>query len=398
MDGTEPSNWSRRAVLTTTGVIGTFAVAGCVSEDTPDGGEDGDSGGDDGPEPEPSDENTGPAATDEDGSDPPTAVVESFFGAYERGDVDEMNALIHSDSEMEPIEKSAVEDGTEFAELDAETVENEDGEAVVELLVTVESSGGSTTTQPMLIDVRRVDGEWHIWSLEADYEGDNTRVPNAEFSFEGTEDGTEIVHVAGDTIRADRLYVRGDGIESTGSWTSLGGQASGAADGNPLVQAGDSLALETDQSYSIRLVWENDEGQSVLITSVAAATNSETSEAPPTDEGVEEYLAGTGNFEGEIADRTGSDEVTVTAGETPDASFLGFSPPAIRVDPGTTVVWEIEVAAHTVTSVDGEFDSGVLEAGDSWEHTFEEPGEYLYLCEPHAPTGMRGAVVVGDPE
>lgn len=401
MDGAEPPNWSRRAVLTTTGLIGTLAVAGCVSEDGPD------EGGDDGSETEPSDDSTEPepsnggteqGTSDGGGSDPPTAVVKAFFEAYERGDVDGMNALIHDDSEMEQIEESSVEEGTEFAELDAKTVDEEDGEAVVELLVTVESAGGETTTQPTLIELRQDDGEWLIWSLETEYEGDNTRVPNAEFSFEGVENGTEIVHVAGNTIRADRLYIRGDGIEATGSWASLGGQASGDAGGNPAVRAGDSLVIDTADSYSINLVWENDEGQTVLITSVAASTASEGTEAPPTDQGVEAYLAGTENFDGEIVDRTGSGEVTVTAGETADGSSFGFSPPAIRVDPGTTVVWAVEEAVHTVTSVDGEFDSGALEPADTWDYTFEEPGEYLYLCQPHAGIGMRGAVVVGDPE
>jgi halocyanin-like protein len=277
-------------------------------------------------------------------------------------------------------------------------VEKGDGEAVVELLVTVESAGGETTTRPTLIELRQDDGEWLIWSLETEYEGDNTRVPNAEFSFEGVENGTEIVHVAGDTVRADRLYIRGDGLESTGSWASLGGQASGDAGGNPAVRAGDSLVIETAESYSISLLWETDEGRTVLITSVAASTGSEGTDAPPTDQGVEAYLAGTDNFDGEIADRTGSEEVTVTLGETPDGSSFGFSPPAIRVDPGTTVVWEVEEAVHTVTGVDGAFDSGILEPGDSWDHTFEEPGEYLYLCRPHAGIGMRGAVVVGDSE
>lgn len=401
MDGAEPPNWSRRAVLTTTGLIGTLAVAGCVSEDGPDeGGDDGSETepSNDSTESEPSDGSTEQGTSDGGGSDPPTAVVERFFEAYERGDVDGMNTLIHDDSEMEPIEESSVEEGTEFAELDAKTVDKEDGEAVVELLVTIESPEGETTTQPTLIEVRRDEGEWLIWSLEAEYEGGNTRVPKAEFSFEGVENGTEIVHEAGDTVRADRLYVRGDGIESTGNWSDLGGQASGEADGNPAVRAGDSLVIETAESYSIRLLWENDEGQTVLMSSMAASTDSGATEAPPTDEGVDAYLAGTENFDGEIADRTGSGEVTVTAGEMPDGSSFGFSPPAIRVDPGTTVVWEVEEAVHTVTSVDGEFDSGVLEPGDSWDYTFEEPGEYLYLCQPHAGIGMRGAVVVGDSE
>jgi nitrite reductase (NO-forming) len=61
-----------------------------------------------------------------------------------------------------------------------------------------------------------------------------------------------------------------------------------------------------------------------------------------------------------------------------------YSVNVLRVTPGTTVTWTNEdTMLHTVTAVDGSFDSGFMEEGDTWSYTFEEVGEYEYLCLPH---------------
>ena len=77
-----------------------------------------------------------------------------------------------------------------------------------------------------------------------------------------------------------------------------------------------------------------------------------------------------------------------------------FIPSTIEVAPGTTVTWENnDIAVHTVTSGtlrDGEtgteFDSGISAAGSTFEHTFEEVGEYPYFCQVHP--WMSGMVLV----
>jgi plastocyanin len=38
---------------------------------------------------------------------------------------------------------------------------------------------------------------------------------------------------------------------------------------------------------------------------------------------------------------------------------------------------------------------GLLDADESYEHTFEVEGEYGYFCVPHESSGMTGTVVVG---
>ncbi|MFT4946288.1 MAG: halocyanin-like protein [Natronomonas sp.] len=118
------------------------------------------------------------------------------------------------------------------------------------------------------------------------------------------------------------------------------------------------------------------------------------------------YLADTDNFEGETADATGMDEVTITVGA--GTSGLVFDPAAIVVDPGTTVRWEWSGngGAHNVynddqlDSVDERlFDSGdpVDTTGVQYEFTFEsgDTGTHPYACAPHRSLGMRGVIVVG---
>lgn len=111
---------------------------------------------------------------------------------------------------------------------------------------------------------------------------------------------------------------------------------------------------------------------------------------------VADWLADAPNYDGDIADERENDEVRVTVGV---GNGFAFDPPAVRVDPGTIVVWEWsgEGGGHNVAAEEGAFESDLhSEAGASFEHTFEEPGTFRYACTPHISMGMKGAVVVGD--
>lgn len=82
-----------------------------------------------------------------------------------------------------------------------------------------------------------------------------------------------------------------------------------------------------------------------------------------------------------------------------------FDPVGLFVEPGDTVVWELESGAHSSTAYaeripeDAEtWDSGVLsEPGATFSRTFEVEGTYDYYCLPHRSSGMIGRVVVGAP-
>ena len=45
---------------------------------------------------------------------------------------------------------------------------------------------------------------------------------------------------------------------------------------------------------------------------------------------------------------------------------------------------------------DASFDSGQLEPGATFSHTFRVPGTYRYFCVPHEVAGMIGTLIVGE--
>jgi len=97
-----------------------------------------------------------------------------------------------------------------------------------------------------------------------------------------------------------------------------------------------------------------------------------------------------------------------------------FRPKKFEVSPGTTVTWlNTSKQGHSVTAYEsglpegadyfasGGYDSedaahenwgnssgGTIFEGETYEHTFEVPGEYPYFCIPHERSGMVGTVVV----
>lgn len=66
---------------------------------------------------------------------------------------------------------------------------------------------------------------------------------------------------------------------------------------------------------------------------------------------------------------------------------------AETVTVGTTVIVTNEDdVSHTWTSEDDVFDSGSLSQGESFQYTFEEAGEYSFVCSIHP--GMSGSITV----
>jgi plastocyanin len=91
---------------------------------------------------------------------------------------------------------------------------------------------------------------------------------------------------------------------------------------------------------------------------------------------------------------------TATATEAASADTVtvkafNFQPDPITVKAGTTVKWVNEDGAEHDVTADDESYKGDLEAdGGTFEHTFEEPGTYDYVCSLHSGPGMKGQVVV----
>jgi len=84
-------------------------------------------------------------------------------------------------------------------------------------------------------------------------------------------------------------------------------------------------------------------------------------------------------------------KVTIPEGAAiPEDDQIFYDPQVIDVTVGTTVAWEnVDNTMHTATSgnpdggTDGVFDSDIMSAGDKFEFTFTDAGNYDYYCILH---------------
>lgn len=73
-----------------------------------------------------------------------------------------------------------------------------------------------------------------------------------------------------------------------------------------------------------------------------------------------------------------------------------FDPADLDLRTGDTVVWRnTGRMEHSVTGLDGSFDSGLLKPGATWSRTFDSPAFVDYRCTPHP--WMRGVLRIGAP-
>ena len=94
---------------------------------------------------------------------------------------------------------------------------------------------------------------------------------------------------------------------------------------------------------------------------------------------------------------------------------LRFDPETVEISVGDTVRWTFESEGHNVSSkpggsekvqnppdaepfasYEGDDHFSLEEPGTTYEHTFTVPGEYVYVCVPHADQGMIGTVIVNE--
>jgi len=87
--------------------------------------------------------------------------------------------------------------------------------------------------------------------------------------------------------------------------------------------------------------------------------------------------------------------VAITIVEPRLQSRWGYAPATQTIAPGTWVTWSNDGQdAHTVTALDGSFDSGNLDPSEGFSWYFEQAGTWQYTCTLH--TWMVGTIVVGD--
>ncbi len=72
---------------------------------------------------------------------------------------------------------------------------------------------------------------------------------------------------------------------------------------------------------------------------------------------------------------------------------FAFAPPTLTIPVGTTVTFvNDDDVAHTVTATDKSFDSGNMDKGAKWTHTFNTAGTFAYFCTYHP--FMKAKIVV----
>ncbi|MGB9960746.1 halocyanin domain-containing protein (plasmid) [Halobacterium sp. MBLA0001] len=135
-----------------------------------------------------------------------------------------------------------------------------------------------------------------------------------------------------------------------------------------------------------------------VLTAGGVAVGSAQPVAAQQEPDLTSWFSDVSNYEG-IVDERGNAGVTVKVGAEGNGGGFAFSPPAVRIDPGTTVVWEWtgDGGSHNVVAEDGAYESEMTgTAGATFEHTFDAEGVSTYACVPHKAMGMKGAVIVGD--
>lgn len=87
-----------------------------------------------------------------------------------------------------------------------------------------------------------------------------------------------------------------------------------------------------------------------------------------------------------------------------------FDPATLTISKGATVAWDnISATVHSATFDPSKaanksdavlpagvtpFDSGMIQPGAKWSHTFDTAGTYKYFCIPHESMGMLGTITV----
>lgn len=72
-----------------------------------------------------------------------------------------------------------------------------------------------------------------------------------------------------------------------------------------------------------------------------------------------------------------------------------FEPEFVEIYLGDTVRWIFVEGIHSTTSVDGEFDSGLVPPGTVFEYKFTGSGQYDYYCTTHIDCcNMQGSIYV----
>lgn len=135
-------------------------------------------------------------------------------------------------------------------------------------------------------------------------------------------------------------------------------------------------------------------------------------------------IAGLGAFvlSGCVSSGTSQNEVPLgedtTVVESGPGGTYRFEPESVTIKTGEKIRWTFPTSGHNVCCVPEDSDEVELPSdaepfssydsdespmttvpkGEIYEHTFNTPGKYVYVCVPHVNFGMIGTVVVEEEE
>jgi len=197
------------------------------------------------------------------------------------------------------------------------------------------------------------------------------------------------------------------GTEVVWRWNGKGGahnvvgEERDFSSGSSVAEAGTTYSQTFEEEGAVKYYCEPHKALGMKGVVVVGGSGGGGGQTPiPADFGG--YLDDVSNYDGSVVDERGSDEVTITVGASGNGGNFAFGPAAVRISPGTTVVWEWngKGGGHNVVGENTDFSSGeaVAEAGTTYERTFEETGVVTYFCEPHKSLGMKGGLIVDPAE
>jgi plastocyanin len=128
---------------------------------------------------------------------------------------------------------------------------------------------------------------------------------------------------------------------------------------------------------------------------------------PPTPGGAPPTVVGAPTQQ---PDATGAATSPVAAASVTITAELRFDPSLVAIERGQAVVWRntgrppqtvtddprlVSDPSHVALPAGAQpFDSGVINSGSTWSHTFDVPGEYQYVSLPFEVQNMTGRVSV----
>ena len=156
----------------------------------------------------------------------------------------------------------------------------------------------------------------------------------------------------------------------------------------PLPAVGVAFAIAAIALIGLTLKWKPDDTKTVSPATTEATTTTAAAASATTAAGA--YPSDTTAADSTATTAGGA---ATTAGQAVTIAGFKFDAPELTVAVGSTVTWtNTDKAEHSVVAEDTSFISDNLAQGATFEHTFDTPGTFPYICGIHS--RMKGTITV----